>query len=754
MNGRAGCARVVNARPLLLLAVCLAAGIVLGRYLDIKWVYITVAAALSAAAVFMFRRRALMLACAAFLMLGGALSAFAYHVPYLNTGGGQTVTGIVYNQPYQNDYGSLVCLLEDARIDGQSCGNIRLYVPAETDLKTGDVVMAAADVQVPPGVRNPKGFDERLHLLTQGVHYKAYAQSAAVIGSRITPAGALTGIRSFFGNTIDNLFEPDVAPLVRGMLLGDRYGIDEHTVTAFKDSGMAHVLAVSGLHAGILIAAVYGLFGLLRIGRTQRLVVTLVFIAVYACAAGLTPSIVRAAIMAAVLLIGRHMGKQTDTLSNLSFAFLLSLLINPLDIFSVSFQLSFGAVFGLLTLSWQINRLLKKRLPASVSGAISASAGATAGTLPVTAAAFNRVSLLGVLANVIVLPLCSLAIVLSFLTVVTGLAIPQVGQLLGHIAAVVIRLMRAVITGIGVLPFAAADVASPPWYAVISCYALLFIASKYLLIKTKLKAMLSAALAAVVAVVMIVSVPAGLYIVFLDVGQGDAAFLRTAQGGIYAIDGGREQSADEVVRFAVRQGMLPDAAFVSHTDGDHFSGLVALYEAGLLSKVYCSYQEQAAVTAAMPNAQVVPLGAGDTVLLDDVTKAVVLYPYSDTQADANEASLVLRIEYEGKSILFTGDISGLVESQLFSTHEQVHIYKAAHHGSKFSSYRLPLLALKPKYSVISVGRNAYGHPHTLALRNLEDYSGLVLTTQHDYAIEFFINDTIRIHTYGGKQHDG
>lgn len=219
------------------------------------------------------------------------------------------------------------------------------------------------------------------------------------------------------------------------------------------------------------------------------------------------------------------------------------------------------------------------------------------------------------------------------------------------------------------------------------------------------------------------------------------------------MDGGSPQSAEEMVDFTIRNGINPDAAFVTHTDDDHFAGIVALYDAGLLDRVYCSYQEESKVREALPEAVVVPLVAGDAVLLDAETLAVVLYPYKDTFAEStNESSLVLRVEYKGHAALFTGDINGQTETAVLTAAGPVDIYKAAHHGSKYSSYRLPLSALAPNYSVVSAGENSFGHPHEWALRNLEDYSGEVFVTRDDYAVEFFVNDKIIVNTFGDKQH--
>jgi competence protein ComEC len=414
------------------------------------------------------------------------------------------------------------------------------------------------------------------------------------------------------------------------------------------------------------------------------------------------------------------------------------------------FQLSFGAVFGLLTLGTHIKRLLLKALPLRLSDMISASVGATAGTVPVLAASFNRLSILSIVINIVVLPLASLAIVLTFLTTLLALLIGQTASHLAFAADAVIRLMLTIIEALAVISFAAVNVAAPPWYITIGFFLMLFIVSKYLLVSTRIKAIVGGALMAAVLLMVLITQPAGMTVTFLDVGQGDAAFVRTVQGGEYFVDGGPPKSADEVVDFTVRRGITPDAAFVSHTDDDHFAGLVALYEHSMLHKVYCSVQEYETVKAAMPKAEVVPLSAGDAVLLDDETRAVVLYPYSDSAAEnKNDLSLVLLIEYKGHSALLTGDISGENETALFAGLSNVDIYKAAHHGSKYASYRLPLSVLNPRYSIVSVGENSFGHPHAWALNNLGDYSDAVYTTLQDHAVVFSIDDTITVNTYGG-----
>jgi len=751
--------RMLNKRPLVLLAVCFACGVVTGRFFPSVYVYGTAAATLAAAAVclrlFWKRLKGGWVFAGAFCaLLAACLASGAMITPAASTGEGLAVTGHIYTEPYENDYGSVVCLLDDARINGEPCGNVKLYVPAKLSAGfiCGDVVSAKAEVELPKGVRNPGGFDDRLYLLTQGVHYKAYAETAEKTGHTLSFTVAMVEARQYLGNTIDRVFEPDVASVARGLLLGDKKGLDEETYNAFKDTGMAHVLAVSGLHAGILIAAAYFFFRLIHLGRTPRLAATLLFIAAYACVTGLSPSILRASVMAGALLLHRHFGRQPDTLSGLALAFIISLLMSPLDLFTAGFQLSFGAVFGMLTLGWQLRRWLLRRLPRRLSWlgeGVAASVGATAGTLPILAASFNQVTFFSILLNIVMIPLASAIITLVFICTLMGMVFVPAAAIVAYMPMVLIRFMLSAIGWAANIPYMAVSVASPPWYMVLACYALLFIASKYLLIRVPVKTYAGFGLAALTMTVMLLSRPAGMFLVFLDVGQGDAAYLRTAQGDDYFIDGGRPESADEVVDFAVRCGLSPEAAFLSHTDDDHFAGIVALYNAGRLHRVFCSYQEEEKVAAAMPDAEVTPLAAGDVVMLDDETRAVVLYPYKDTVAEStNDMSLVLLVEYDGHKALFTGDIDGATETSVLTGVGPVDIYKAAHHGSKYSSYRLPLSALSPEYSVVSVGPNSFGQPHEWALKNLEDYSDEVFITQNDYAVEFYIDDDIKVKALG------
>ncbi len=744
--------RIMNYRPLFFTALCLSLGIVIGRYTGYSIFFIIIAALLGIAAFCLRKKRVVVLVCVAFAFCGMFLSSMVFDADYIEPQEEMRVQGRV-TSAYISDYGDTIVILDNASIGGESSGRIKLYLEDHRDgLEPGDIIETVADIEVPSGVKNPGGYNEKLQYLSQGIYYKAYADELKLTGYKGGVMILSSKVREYIGGVMDDIFEDDVQGVAKAMLLGEKYDLDEEVYSSFKDTGMAHVLAVSGLHAGILIGFFYMILKWLKAGRKTKLGVTLGFVVLYACVTGLTPSILRASIMAAALLVGNYFGRQSDSLNYLSAAFIVSLLINPLSLYSTSFMLSFGAVFAIITLGWQINYWLKRHTPewmGNANGLVSMSAGATAGTLPFLALKFNRISTFGIITNIFIIPLASVAIVLIFITTAAGLIFNALGVWMAYASGFVVRILMNIIEWVASLPAVAVDVASPPWYMIFAIFLILFITSKYVLVKTWVKTVASAAVAAAAVCAVLLSVPAGMYIVFLDVGQGDAAFIRTQQGGEYFVDGGREKSASEVADFTVRNGYTPDAAFVSHSDSDHFSGIKELHDRGMLKKAYCSYQELGYVKQELPNAQVVPLAAGDIVWLDEYTKATVLYPYKDTQSDEkNDASLVLLVEYKDTRVLLTGDISGMTETLILSQIDEVDVYKAAHHGSKFSSFEIPLSSLKPDYSIISVGYNTFGHPHPFALANLEEYSGEVYTTIDDYAVEFYIRDDIKVKTYG------
>jgi competence protein ComEC len=222
--------------------------------------------------------------------------------------------------------------------------------------------------------------------------------------------GRLLALRQAVGARIDALF-PDGAGAAKGMLLGDKSDLDEETLTAFRDTGIAHLLAVSGLHVSVLAGAFSLLF---RRNAWVRFFAVLIFCALYAALTAFSPSVVRAGVMILVLLLAFPLRRRPDPLSSLSAAFVLILLVNPYALWYAGFQLSFCAVYSLILLAPLIQSPLA-RFGSTASGMIASSAAVVLGTFPASARFFGKTQFLSLVTNLFVLPLAPVFLIPAFL---------------------------------------------------------------------------------------------------------------------------------------------------------------------------------------------------------------------------------------------------------------------------------------------------------------------------------------------------
>ena len=200
----------------------------------------------------------IILVCAAIAFLGVFISSIMFDVDYIEPQEQMSVKGRVTALPYKSDYGDTIIVLDKASINDESCGRIKIYVESGAEgLEPGDTIEAVADIEIPSGVRNPGGYNEKLQYLSQGIYYKAYTDDIYTAGYNGGVMIVSAKIREYIGGVMDDIFEDDVQGVAKAMLLGEKYDLDEEVYSSFRDTGMAHVLAVSGLHAGILIGFFY-----------------------------------------------------------------------------------------------------------------------------------------------------------------------------------------------------------------------------------------------------------------------------------------------------------------------------------------------------------------------------------------------------------------------------------------------------------------------------------------------------------------
>ncbi|SFQ99374.1 DNA internalization-related competence protein ComEC/Rec2 [Desulfoscipio geothermicus] len=553
------------------------------------------------------------------------------------------------------------------------------------------------------------------------------------------------------------------AAVISGVLFGSREGIDRATEDIFARSGVAHVLCVSGLHVGYVLAGTLLLAGALRMPRRAALLLVLPVLLFYAVMTGMGPAVQRAGIMAVLVLLAAQLGRERDWPTALALAALVILAIDPSSLYETGFQLSFAATWGILYLGPPLGKLLIKRwgMPRWLGLPLQVTVAAQLGTLPLLIYYFNLVTPVAPLANLLLVPLVGVIMLLGFAGCVVGSIYLPAAEPVNFGTGVLIDFFLWLAAQISMIPGGSAYVAAPPWYGVILWYAGL-----YLFVETVQGRLdLSRAgryerfipAATVPLLVLVIWWPWGgsgdqLRVHFIDVGQGDSILVQFPGGRTMLVDaggrmgdpeGGQAVGESVVVPYLHRLGVNKlDVLAVTHPHGDHAGGALPVADklhAGAVVITAASGYEELLAGLAPLQIPVYRVGAGQMLQIDDRVDVLVLGPGgkpAQEHEDLNDASLVLRLEYRDFSLLLTGDIEVEAQRALLAggMELQSDVLKVPHHGSRFFTPGF-FQAVAPEYAVIQVGRrNRFGHPAQETLDALENTGASIFRTDRDGAV--------------------
>jgi competence protein ComEC len=536
-------------------------------------------------------------------------------------------------------------------------------------------------------------------------------------------------------------------PLADALLLGRRETLDRELSDRFAQTGLVHLLAISGGHVA-LIGAVFVLLGrMLRLPRRGVAWLTILLVAVYLAVIGAPASAVRSGIMLALALIATVLQRPSATLPIVSAAAFAILAVDPMTALDIGFQLSFAGVLGILLLRGPLMRRVpsawKKNVAARwlvESALVSIAAFAT--TAPVVAHHFGQVAPVSIVANLPAIPLTSLALVGIGAAAVLEPVAPPVARLVADGAGLALDGLTWVVDVAIRVPGGHAAVARPRWWlwAAAGLVVLLVLdatARMHVRVRWAVAAM-SAAAAFLLLPLAGTAADGGLEIVFIDVGQGDAVAIRTPAGRWLLVDAGeRDDGWDAGERrvlpyLRARGAGRIEALVLTHPHADHVGGAAAVMrgmeveqviEPGLPvgSSVYLE-----TLRAAEERGVAWAAARQDRTLQVDGVELQFLWPavdVLDAPADPNDISAVIRVRYAGFSALLTGDAPAWVEERLVARYGadlRADVLKAGHHGSRTSSSAAFLDAVEPALVVVSAGvRNDYGHPHAEVLRRLD-----------------------------------
>lgn len=663
------------------------------------------------------------------------------------------VTMTVCAYPSATDYGAKATV----RIDGLPWGKA-VYYGDETllELRPGQTVADTVLLRSAGNIRD----DDVTTFTSKGIFLMAVSRGtpetgAGSVGSpRWWPAelGRAMQLR------IAQLFTGDTAAFLTAILTGDRSGLSVQADSDLSEAGLSHILAVSGMHCMFLLRMIQDVTGKHR----RRLVAGwgIPVLAFYALLTGGSPSVVRACVMVIFYLTAPLFGRESDGPTALTSALFCILLVNPFAAASISLQLSFGAMAGLLWVSSRLYRMLSEKKKHGkvfcfTVSSFSASIGALIFTWPLAAYYFGTLVLVSPLSNL----LCLWAASGIFLTGLLSLGVSVIWLPLGTLIGLVPRLL------IAYLLRAAHMLASLPHHALSmdNRYLWLWLAFAYILFAAaylgrggkRRRSVLAAVLAAVTLGASI-RLWVGryedgrLHILALDVGQGASTLL--CDGGAFTlVDCGSSNSwysAGDIAANRLRSMGCDrlDTLVLTHYDTDHVNGVEELMTLLPVETLLVpdtaddtGVRESVLLAAAAHGTAVKMVTDVHTISMGEST--LRLYPVAGGETD-NDSGLALLCSREEHDLLITGDMDAAGERRLLETWElpDIDILEVGHHGSASSTCEDLLDALRPETAIISVGSgNSYGHPADETLRRLRKVGADIYRTDLQGTIELTLN---------------
>ncbi len=647
---------------------------------------------------------------------------------------------------------------------------VRIYSSDER-LMIGGLYEITGTLKIARNASNPGGFDYKTYLSTKNIKAYVNVNSSDILFIEKKDIAFfyddILQLRAWLDGVIRANLASDKAGLLSGVIFGESF-MEEEILISFRNVGVAHVLAVSGLHCGIIYMFSVSVLRRLNLSDKGVFIAGLICLAFYCAITGFTPSVVRASVMLSLMSFASVTKRQSDSFNNLCLAAIFMLLINPMSAFSVSFQMSFCAAASIVLFVPVINAKLKPVKNKFIAGARSLliiSFTVQLALAPITIYYFNNINLITILANLLIIPVMSVVVIGGLIIVVISAVFPFASGVLYSLIDVVLTYLIEVTSYLASIKLTYFYVPSLRIRELVLLYFILFaFFGYYNLHKYKIRKYLFCAV-----FVSLFVWCAALYLPpfktrlhFLDVGFGDCCIIRTKRGENIIIDGGGHLNNDtakyDIIPFLEYYKINSiDAAIVTHSHSDHINGIIGLINYGIdIDTVYANedytdlYYDL--ISEANKRAiQVRSLYAGDSLSYEDVFMNVLL-PYPDMPGNTyiNNSSITILLSADDVDFLLLGDLEEYGLNLLLNTYwlSYVEVVKANHHGEYNQMTPMLYEYTSPNVCVISVGANNYSLPNEELFIMLKNNQVECYTTENSGMITFVINgDDYKITEY-------
>lgn len=667
----------------------------------------------------------------------------------------------------------------------------KIFVNTEKipNVKIGNIIKVRGKLRQFEEAANKGNFDSRKYYLSLGFYGKIEAGTIEVINSDYS--GIRQGLYELRMEIIERLEKlcsdnngifsiiNNKNGIIGAIILGDKTDIDSDIKELYSVSGIAHILAISGLHISFIGMAIYRLLRR-RFRFLFSAAVSIPVVLSFGIMSGFGISTIRAIIMFILKIIGEVLGRKYDAITAISLAGLVLLVQNPFVVCNSGFQMSFGAIIAIVLILPIVEEILNT--DNKIIKVLSANFTISLVMNPILAWNYYELPTFSFLLNIVVVPLMSVVIVSSIAGIFCSCIMFGFGKAVIFPGCGILELYTFLCNIINKSSVASIVVGQPKVTIIIVYYAILLVVlfglknirTKYtraekerniikketgLVLEKKAKKErrikgqnVKLRLACIVGFLLlnclIYYIPnPGFYITFISVGQGDGILIHGDNGTKVMVDGGstseKQVAKNCIVPYLKAEGIgTIDYSIITHTDKDHISGILEILENNNSNRIRIknlvmpdinmkddTYNELIE-KAKLKKINVLYIKKGDTLSLGK-TKIKCIYPETTTTAsDKNDYCTVLSVKNKTSKILLTGDISKEIEEKIKDDIEENYtVLKVAHHGSNYSSSEKFLKKVNPKYSIISVGKNnSYGHPGNETMERLRKQGGVIYRT--------------------------